>query len=120
MSKNDAKYGKGSGLRALNRYLTEGNSGSFTRDGNARYSMEQISISQLNQYLNQMNRDINSAIRGHDGKYGFGSGIVALQKLLEDGNYNHITSSNDARQIIRQYSVEELNMFINSGLWRKN
>ena len=105
----DAVHGYGYGIRALKRYLQTNEAVGFTRTDNARYNIQKIDSSVIRNYFEVMQQDILEAIEAHNQKYN-GSGIASYKAFLQDGNYNHITSSNGARNLVKKYSITELNI----------
>ena len=57
---------------------------------------------------------VNDALNIHDSKYGSGIGFRALQEYLDTGNINLITSTDGARDIIRNTPDYILREFVNA------
>ncbi len=55
---------------------------------------------------------IADALGKHDLKYGTGSGLQQLEHYLRDGDINHISSNQGARDVIRQMSNSDLQAFV--------
>lgn len=104
----------GQGIISLKKVLNAGNYNSITRTGNARAALQQIPILDIEEYVN-IHDSINFAISNHDAKYGYGTGYKAIQALIEEGNYNRITSSNGARSRIKNFSVSDLKQFMDTN-----
>jgi hypothetical protein len=102
----------GQGINALRRIVETNNYNSITRNGNARAMMEGVSIQDIGRYV-EINDSIQHVIANQDAKFGFGSGIRAINSVAETGNYNLITRTNGAREALQQLTVNELRMFMN-------
>lgn len=64
--------------------------------------------------------NIEKALAYHDLKYGEGSGLLALQSVVETGRYTYITSMNGARELISNYSLEQINAYLNGNIAEEN
>jgi hypothetical protein len=118
VSTMDQKYGKGSGLKALEKYLQTGDSNVITRTNNARSNLTNLSISDIENYVSSkanINNTIESIINTMDQKYGYGVGVRQLKAYTETGNYKLITSTNGARDSLSNLSINDIQNYLDNS-----
>ena len=95
--------------------IMNGEYNNITRTNGARETIQSIPIEQIEDFIHKK-ETIDYVIEMVDSKYGSGSGIRRLTKLVENGDYNLITRTGNARQLISEFSINEIMEYINMFL----
>ena len=121
----EAKYGPGSGIEALRRYLRTGDINSMTSSNGARNVLSRVSMTDIDAYikansyvdLSIYNGSIRNAFNSMINR--FGSEQMAMKQLqayARSGDLSYITSLNGARDIIESTPIEAVRQFVNNRL----
>ena len=119
LSSHDNKYGTGSGLERLRRYLTEGDPHLITSNGGARDIITRMSRDQLQAYVDQ--QTIDQVFNIMSQKYNSPSQANArLRAFITPGNENYgnlnvFTSTGGARDMMRGISPSSIQDYLNGG-----
>lgn len=105
-------YGPGSGISSLFEYINTNDISVITNLNEARETIKYISPNELYNYLSFQINIIENIIIIMDEIYGPGRGVKALRDYINTGNPRTITRQNDARKLLRQVSLIEIEEYL--------
>ncbi len=129
---HDKNYGDGSAIEQLKKFLDPNsdyynNYNVITKSDNARAILKKYSFTEIQTMVKnyEMAQDFKTIIEFHDTKYGDGNTLARLKAILDPnseyyGNYNIITSSGNARTILKKYSLNEIESMVKNYEMSKN
>ncbi len=119
---HDAKYGAGSGLKGLERYLSDGNPNNITSAGGARSAISGISMEELQNYVvrERTKQNIDYVMDVMTNKYGSSNAAWAqITAFVTPGNPNYgninlFTSTGGARDVMRGIDFSLIQEYVKS------
>ena len=103
----------------IKEFLKTGNYNLFTNDNNNRVKLKQYSYNEIYNYFYGLNLALNNAVSANATKTGIYQGKEAILHLINNKNYNTITSTNGARNDLMKYSIDEISAFVLNNMWNQ-